>query len=150
MSEDTNCFFCGSECEIYPAPLMHSVKDYRCKYCGPYLIDHDFIGRIPGIGKMENKFKIACILNERRLKGQSVVALSDKTDKENKVCNYPRISAGDLLNDFPQKASDFLNRTLLNLSRLPERPFEGVRLDLEIDYLTLFMPGAKILISKSA
>ena len=143
MSEDKNCFFCGSECDIYTAPLMHNVKDYRCKYCGPYLIDHGFIGRIPGIGKMENKFKIACILNERRLKGQSGVALSDKTDKKKNVCNYPQISAGELLDEFPKKASDFLNRALLNLSRLAERPFEGIRLDLEIDYLNLFTPDKK-------
>ncbi len=142
MSEDTNCFFCGSECEIYPAPLMYSVKDYRCKYCGLYLIDHGFIGRIPEIDKIENKFKIACILNERRLKGQSGVALSDKTDKENKICNYPQISAGELLDEFPKKASDFLNRTLLNLSKLPERPFEVIRLNMnqDGDRLLLFIP----------
>ena len=43
MSEDKSCFFCGSKCEIYPAPHMRSVKDYRCKYCGSYLIDEDFV-----------------------------------------------------------------------------------------------------------
>lgn len=142
MSEDKNCFFCGSECDIYPAPLMHPVKDYRCKYCGPYLIDHNFIGRIPGIDKIENKFIIACILNERQLKGQSGVALSDKTDKENQICNYPQISAGELLDEFPKKASDFLNRTLLNLSRLPGRPFEVIKLNMAIkgNRLHLFTP----------
>jgi len=82
---------------------------------------------------MENKFKIACILNERRLKGQSGVALSNKTDKENKICNYPQISAGELLDEFPKKASDFLNRTLLNLSKIPERPFEVIKLNMEIE-----------------
>ncbi len=144
MSTD-NCFFCGSECEIDPVPRKHSVKDYRCKYCGPYLIDHDFIGRIPGIDKKENKFKIACILNERRLKGQSGVALSDKTDKENKICNYPQISAGELLDEFPKKASEFLNRTLLNLSRLAERPFEVIKLNMAIEgnRLQLFTPDSQ-------
>jgi hypothetical protein len=70
MSEDKNCFFCGSECEIYPAPivLMHDVKHCRCKYCGTYLFDRLLIRRIPHINETENKFKIACILNERRLK----------------------------------------------------------------------------------
>jgi len=138
MSTD-NCFFCGRECEIYTAPLMHNVKDYRCKYCGPYLIDHGFIGRIPGIDKKENKFKMACILNERRLKGLSGVALSDKTNKGKKVCTYPQISAGELLDEFPKKASDFLYRALLNLNRLvnPTQPFGLIRF-AEKDHLHLF------------
>ncbi len=146
MSEDKNCFFCGSECDIYPAPLMHPVKDYRCKYCGPYLIDHNFIGRTPGIDKIENKFKIACILSERRLKGQSGIALSGKTDKENKIFTYPQISVDDILDEFPKKASDFLNRTLLNLSRLSnERPFKSIYLNMAIkgNCLPLFMSDRK-------
>ena len=141
MSTESNCFFCGSECEIYPGPLMPSVRDYRCKYCGPYLIDHAFICRIPGINEIENKFKIACVLNERRLKGQSGVALSNKTDKESKIFTYPQISAGELLDEFPKKSSDFLNRILLNLSRLPKRPFDVIRLniyDTSADRLHLF------------
>ena len=145
MSTENNCFFCGSECEIYPAPLMHNVRDYRCKYCGPYLIDHGFIWRIPGINEIENKFKIACILNERRLKKLVGIALGDKTDQENKVYGYPLVSVDDILNEFPKKASDFLNRTLLNLSRLTERPFESIHLDMSIEgnHLLFFTPGRK-------
>lgn len=142
MSDDEKCFLCGSECEIYPAPLMHTVKDYRCKYCGPYLIDHAFIDRYPHINDAENKFKIACILNERRLKGLSGVALSYKTKGEVEDFRYPIISVDDILDEFPKKASDFLNRTLLNLSQLvgSKHPFEKVRLELATkkDYLHLF------------
>jgi len=143
MSEDKNCFFCGSECEIYTAPLMHNVKDYRCKYCGPYLLNHHFIERNSHINETKNKFKIACILNERRLKGLGGIALSNKTDKVDKVFCYPQVSVDDILDEFPKKASDFLNRTLFNLSRLAKRPFEGIRLDLEIDCLNLFTPDQK-------
>jgi len=129
---NNNCYFCGSECEIHAVTRMHNVNDYRCKYCGQYLIDRGFIGRIPGINKKENKFKIACILNERRLKGQSGVALSDKTDEDRKISNCPMISASELLDEFPKKHSDFLNRALLNLSRLvkPTQPFENIRLNM--------------------
>ena len=131
MSTGNNCFFCGSECEIYPAPIMHNVKDYRCKYCGQYLIDHALIERVAGINKKENKFKIACILNERRLKGQSGIALSDKTDKDRIVANCPMISVSELLDEFPKRPSDFLDRALLNISRLPkQQPFEIIKFDL--------------------
>ena len=142
MSEDKNCFFCGSECEIYPAPLMHNVKDYRCKYCGPYLLNHHFIKRNSHINETKNKFKIACILNERRLKGLGGIALSNKTDKEDKIYTYPQVSVDDILDEFPKKASDFLNRTLLNLSRLPKRPFEVIKLNMTkaVDRLLLFTP----------
>ena len=129
MSTDNKCFFCGSECEIYPAPLIHNIKDYRCKYCGPYLLDDFLIKCNSHINETENKFKIACILNERRLKGLGGIAFSDKTDKENKVCSYPQISIEDILDQFPTKASDFFNRTLLNLSRLTEWPFDLINLD---------------------
>ena len=66
--------------------------------------------------------------------------MSNKTDKVDKVCGYPQVSVDDILDDFPKKASDFLNRTLFNLSRLADPPFEGIRLDLEIDCLNLFTP----------
>jgi hypothetical protein len=80
-------------------------------------------------------------LNERRLKGLGGIALSDKTDKEREVCGYPEVSVDDILDEFPKKAGEFLNRTLLNLSRLPERPFEVIKLDMSGDYLHLFMPS---------
>jgi len=130
MGEDKKCFLCGSECEIYPAPLMHNIKDYKCKYCGPYLLDDFFIATYQPCNI--DKFKMACILNERRLKGLGGVALSNKTDKNKMICSYPQISFDELLGEFPKKASEFLNRALLNLSRLPEstQPFGVIKLDL--------------------
>ena len=143
MSSDRKCFFCGSECEITIAPNMHTVSDYTCKYCGRYLIDQRFIITTSTIKQEENKFKIACILNEMRLEGQSGVALSSKTDMENKVLGLPQISVDDILKKFPKKASDFHDRALLNLSRLanPIQPFENIRLDLTTnkDYLHFFI-----------
>lgn len=140
MSEDKNCFFCESECEINTAQNMHTVKEYGCTYCGSYLLDRFFIGTFKPSNT--DKFKMACVLNERRLKGLGGVALSNKADKEKRVCGYPVISFDELLNEFPKKASDFLNRTLLNLSRLRERPFEVIKLDMTAkkDWLYFFTP----------
>ena len=67
VEDEKKCFFCGSECEICPAPLTHDVKDYRCKYCGQYLLHDFFIVAYQPCNI--DKFKIACMLNERRLKG---------------------------------------------------------------------------------
>lgn len=141
MSNDSNCYFCGSECEIHPVANMHSINDYRCKYCGQYLIDQRFIERIHGI---ENKFKIACVLNERRLKDQPGIALSDKTDKNREISGCPMISAGELLDEFPKKASEYFNKVLLNLSRLTEHPFDIIRLNLSNkDCLHFYIQGSK-------
>jgi hypothetical protein len=139
MAEDENkCLFCGSACEIDAVPNMHSVRDYRCKCCGIYLTDDRSFINNSNINDPENKFKMACVLNERRLKGFGGVALGNKTDKERKVCDYPIISVDELLEEFPKKASDFLNRTLLNLSRLAGLPFAVIGLDMGKDYVHLF------------
>ena len=144
MSTDSNCFFCGSECEIYPAPISHNIKDYRCKHCGAYILDDKLKNYVPNITDSSTKFTIACILNERRLKGLGGIALSNKTDMEDKIYTYPQVSVDDILDEFPKKHSDFLNRTLLNLSLLTKstQPYGIIRLDLanKRDCLHLFTP----------
>ncbi len=139
MKEDKKCFFCGSECGVYFAAEMHDIKDYRCKYCGRYFIP-GLIEKTKSINE-NDKFKIACILNERRLKGLGGIALSNRAEEESKVCDCHQISVDDILDLFPKKAGDFLNRILLNLSRLPERPFDNIRFniyDTSADKLNLF------------
>lgn len=145
MSEDKNCFFCGSECQIDPVPRMHSVKKYECTYCGLYLLDDFLIACASHINETKNKFKIACVLNERRLRGLGGIAFSGKTDKDNKVCSYPQISSEDILDEFPKRAIEVFNRTLLNLSRLSERPFDLInRNKMKADErLLLFTPNRK-------
>jgi hypothetical protein len=65
------------------------------------------------------------------------------TDKEKKVHDYySQISVDELLDKFPKKASDFLNRALLNLSRLSKQPFEAIKLNManKGDCLLFFTP----------
>ncbi len=134
MSSDNSCVFCGNKCHSCQTPNHHRLNTYTCDYCGEYILHGDF----PlSMWFRENStpdkfFKIACILNERRLKGLSGITPSDKTDTENIVCGCPQISIKDILAEFPKRANDFLNRVLLNLSRLvkPTQPFEIIRLDL--------------------
>jgi hypothetical protein len=142
MSEDNNCFFCNSKCNVSQTPNHHLLNTYSCDYCGEYILPQQGLYSTYGSTDPSDKFKIACILNERRLKGLCGIALSDKTDKEDKVCGCPQVSVDDILDEFPKKASDFLNRTLLNFSRLHERPFEVIKLDMGIEgnRLHLFTP----------
>ena len=124
MSEEKNCFFCNTTCRVDEIPSLSYTSKYSCEYCGEYLLDPQDSGRLSS--QTDNRFKIACVLNERRLKKLGGIALNDKTDVKDEVLGFPRISVDDVLNEFPSKASDFLNRTLLNLSRLPERPFDVI------------------------
>lgn len=142
MSTDNNCIFCDNKCNLSQTPNHHRLNTYRCSYCGEYILPKNFpLSAWSRESREPNKFKIACILNERRLKGLSGIVLSDKTDKENKVCECPQISIKAILDEFPKKASDFRNRTLLNLSRLPNHPFGVIRLNLipNQDCLHFFM-----------
>ncbi len=142
MSTDNKCFLCDTKCEVYNTPRHHLLNTYRCGYCGEYILPEDGLIVICDVQDPLDKFKIACILNERRLKGLGGIVLSNKTDKDDKVCGFPQISVNDILDAFPSRASDFLNRTLLNLSRLRERPFEVIRFNMEAmgDRLHLFTP----------
>ena len=139
MTANNNCFFCNTKCTVDEIPSLSYTERYCCSYCGDYLLDPQDSKRLSG--QTDNRFKIACVLNERRLKKLGGIALNNKTDMKDKVLGLPRISVDDILNAFPSKASDFLNRTLLNLSRLPTRPFEIIRLDMSGDYLHLFTPS---------
>jgi nucleoside 2-deoxyribosyltransferase len=109
---------------------------YDCEYCGVYILGSRGFDILT---KDENKFKMACVLNERRLKGFGGIALDDEIKKEDLVCGYPRISVNELLAQFPQTAGELLNRTLLNLNRLAPRPFSEIPLNFKNrDNLYLF------------
>ena len=137
MAEDEKkCFFCGYDSRVtYLAQRSYSSL-YDCEYCGKYILDSQGFDILT---KDENKFKMGCVLNERRLKKFGGIALDDETKKEDLVCGYPRISVNELLSQFPQTAGEFLNRILLNLSRLAPRPFSEIPLNFKKpDNLYLF------------
>ncbi len=127
MAGDEKCFFCGYESKVACLPQWSCSSLYDCEYCGKYILDSQGFDILR---KDENKFKMACVLNERRLKGFGGIVLDDETKKEDLVCGYPRISVNELLAQYPQTAGEFLNRTLLNLNRLA-KPFDMITLDLE-------------------
>jgi len=137
MAEDEkNCPFCDYDSRADRLPAMCNSTRYDCEYCGVYILDSQGFDILT---KDENKFKMACVLNERRLKGFGGIALDDETKKEDLVCGYPRISVNELLAQFPQTAGELLNRILLNLNRLAPRPFSEIPLNFKKrDNLYLF------------
>ena len=122
------CFFCGIKCEVYSVRLFGPMKKYHCKNCGTYQIidgmhDYNFTKEV--------KFKMACLLNERRLKGLGPVVLVGKPVENKTAGDFSIISVDEILREFPNKAGDFITRALLNLSRLVQQPFEAIELILE-------------------
>lgn len=99
MSEDSKCYFCGKECDIESGDMQHHDEThYECNYCGKYLILDVVKCQIKD---KEEKLKVADALHRRQLKGSGGVALSKKTDMENRdvVYGYPRIAVSDLLDE---------------------------------------------------
>ena len=95
----SKCFLCGRDAEIdCPSGCPHFNR-YVCDYCGTYLLD-DFI---KAALTDEEKLKIACVLNKRKLGG---VALGLKTEKGKSVCNCSIISIDELLGQCPPENSD--------------------------------------------
>ncbi|HEW79182.1 MAG TPA: hypothetical protein ENH34_04355 [Phycisphaerales bacterium] len=98
------CFLCGRDVEK-DCPSGHPhVSRYVCDYCGTYLLD-DFIKAVRPLTN-EEKLKIACALNERKLKGLGGVALGLKTEKKKSVCNCSIISIDELLGQCLPENSD--------------------------------------------
>ncbi|MBD3360814.1 hypothetical protein GF366_03365 [Candidatus Peregrinibacteria bacterium] len=123
MGKGKECYFCGYFSKVTCLPERSCSNLYKCAYCGTYILDNQGFDILR---KDENKFKMACVLNERRLKGFRGIALDDETKEGDLVCGFPRISVGELLEQFPQTAGETLNRILLNLSRLALRPFSEI------------------------
>lgn len=135
---EKKCFFCGYDSKVTCLPQKSCSTLYDCEYCGQYILDSQGFDILK---EDENKFRMACVLSERRLKGFRGIALDDETKKEDLVLGYPRISVNELLAQFPQTAGEFLNRILLNLSRLvpAQRPFSVITFNFnKPDNLYLF------------
>ncbi|MEN6306195.1 MAG: hypothetical protein ABFD91_00440 [Anaerohalosphaeraceae bacterium] len=133
MTKNNKCLFCDYDSRVSNLSNIGASR-YECRYCGVYIGDEIEFDMLP-----PDKFKMACVLNERRLKGFGGVALDDETKAGELVCGCPRISVNELLAQFPRTASEFLNRTLLNLSRLTPRPFSEITLNFQKpDYLYFF------------
>ncbi len=100
----SKCFLCGRDAEIDCPPGYHSWLRYVCDYCGTYLLE-DLIKKMRPLTD-EEKPKIACVLNERKLKGWEGVVLVRKTEGIESICNCSVITIDELLGQCPPENSD--------------------------------------------
>lgn len=140
----SQCVFCGTKCNVNTATSRHRINQYECPYCGVYLLLKTFELYEVDLRETEIKFKIACVLNEKRLKGFGPIALVNKKDANETINGFSVIPIVDLSDEFPKKAGEYITRAILNLSQL-KPPFEMIQLDMttKSDYLHLFKKGQK-------
>ncbi len=136
MEEKNKCLFCGSDATcVFPSD--RDDNQYDCKFCGKYVIVDSLDIETLDVFKDEvKKFKIACVLNERKLKKLEGIVFSDNL--EHRFRGLSTYSEKELLDSFPKNASELLDRTLLNLDRLTSQPFSEISLNGKQIQLNLF------------
>lgn len=136
MEEKNKCLFCGSDAKcVFPSD--RDDNQYDCKFCGKYVIVDSLDIETLDVFKDEvKKFKIACVLNERKLKKREGIVFSDNL--EHRFRGLSTYSETELLDSFPKNASELLDRTLLNLERLTSQPFSEISLNGKQIQLNLF------------
>jgi len=114
-----------------------------CPHCGRFVFDLFLAEKLKGAGD-DAAFRIACLLRERALRGEKGVfgLFSEKTEpQENTIHKHLARwwQVDELLAEFP-KATEIIDRALINLSRLMTHPMEWMpRPFAELQFL-MFCP----------
>lgn len=129
-------------CPVCSRPAnVQSKIDYRfveCPACGTFGFSDLLNVGTAGIWLEEQKKeKLRFLLCERRLKKIPPVMLTDSPSAGGAA--MPRLNIDELLAEFPQDASDYFDRALLNLSRMAKHPTDGILLK---DVTPLFIQEA--------
>lgn len=102
-----------------------------CPHCGRFVFDLFLAEKLNGAGD-DAAFRIACLLRERALRKEKGVfgLFSEKTEpQENTIHKHLAKwwQVDELLAEFP-KATDLIDRVLLNLETLQEHPLDTIKL----------------------
>lgn len=139
------CVFCGQQASYEGVPVTRvpdtMVIGYVCKQCGSYVID-EHLQKTLAAGRSDTPFRIACVLHEKRLRGiTGVLGVFDDDMQEGELhqhlSHYWRLS--ELLAEFP-KATEMMDRSLMNLSRRVSHPMEPLLLNEGEMQFYLFTP----------
>ncbi len=146
--ETEKCRFCESDCEKTDVPNQRRSDKYTCKYCGEYIISNrtDCLRNLTA----NDKFKIACVLNEYRLRDRNIqsdkrpicISMLEEDNKEGEgICK----TTTELIADYPKTPQEILDRGLINLSRSVIEPFGFLYYSPEIRLmLSLFSKNSYI------
>ena len=142
-----SCLFCGQEAVYREMPVTpwgtYDLDLYDCPDCGTNIVGDEVRDRIVE-EKNDIAFRLACILREHRLRGEKerfgIFAPKVPQIDENLARFVQRAwSLDELLSEFP-KATEIIDRSLCNLSRLVEYPMETIdRSQPELQYI-MFCP----------
>ena len=107
----------------------YDVPAYRCPLCGPFVVG-GFLEDDLNADNSGMRFRIACVFREYRLKGESGVfgIFPNETaiEPDGIFSSIARVwRMDDLLREFP-KASQLVDRSLLNLARLVQHPMDPI------------------------
>ena len=133
MNENNySCFLCGHECQKTNKPEK-SINYYDCKWCGLYGISN--AAETEHNEDLSLKLRGSIIARERKLANLGSFVLVTKLPEQSP--EHPIILIGDFLSLYPQRPSEFFDRSLLNLSRMIGHPSKCIHLE-ENDYSVLF------------
>lgn len=121
----------------YASPMVHTCD---CENCGHFAMDKALAEELAAVGDADNRpFELACLLYELKLQksGRRLGVYCDKASPELTGSTAVQLPVNDLLARFP-KPTEFIDRALLNLSRLAKHPLETIYLDQVTHELVFF------------
>ena len=154
------CVLCGVDCvpERFRIPLAHAPAyvGTDCPKCNSYVLFNAPIYKwnLEPLVAEETRFKIACVIREKRLAGtEGIFGIfpDDHTPTEGIISNpkWKWWHESKLLSEFPTVTTALVDRALVNLSRNVVHPMDEVeRTTSEVEFLT-FCRGKQLSFMRS-
>lgn len=143
------CMLCGQEADLasFSSRYLH-IPRYSCPNCGDYVVGENLKHSLRA-GMEGERFQIACLAAERRLRGEKALwgVFEDDfkpthTNIAEEIGCWWRLS--DLLSQFP-KPTEVIDRMLINLSRLTSSLVDSIEQSLRRFCLFCFCPERNLL-----
>lgn len=127
------CPVCMCEAEVgFVGP--GTIYQVTCKICGTYRASENIMDDLPNKVFDSNRPKISAHLRERTIKELETITVFLQ---ENNQIQFAVITVSEIINRYPKKISDRVDRALLNIAALSK--YAGYKVDLTLhDYPVLF------------
>ncbi len=141
MSFEDVCSICGNQARVVGLGPMDQYHNVDCGTFGSYSISdvaRDFVCEDKNI--QQQRVKVSSYLRERTIKHleKITVVVEDKSGQP-----VPRITFEEIVESFPKKLADRIDRALLNLASMSSFSGDKVRLDKK-DYPIFFPDSLRI------
>jgi hypothetical protein len=129
-----NCLFCNQPLENIQRWKNRDAYSHSCHNCGEYLLSGTFKESLQI--SSDDKIRIASYLQSRHLTGKSPVALTDEKLSQGDIDGVPLITIDEMLDQFPKRVDEKINRALLNMGKLTKH--FGQIIGITSEYYPLF------------